>query len=368
MKKTIKRFVAIISLLLIPIVLFCMTQRNVNHNTLRIQGFYQEEKNSIDVLFFGASDVSNGFSPGLAYGEYGYTSYPYTVDANKTEFFVSQIKEALRYQSPKCIVVEITGCLSGVYSDDEQKLAVMRQFTDEMPISMNKISIINQFVNNDKLSYYFPAIAHHGQLSNISSFYTRMKQTIRGYTLLKGIVTSNAKQEYDQIMDVNDDLSTLPVSDNTGVIEELLEYCKTLDTKVLFVRFPHRITNEVGYKELKRANEFGRIIESNGFEFINFDHAIGEIGLDLENDFYSDSHLNVHGQIKLTRYFSEILTKHYSLGKSDLSQQNIERWKKSYEYTKLFYQYYYMHENDPVDYWYETPELIQDLDLLRDIQ
>ena len=54
------------------------------------------------------------------------------------------------------------------------------------------------------------------------------------------------------------------------------------------------------------------------------------------------------------------------IGKSGLSQQNAERWNKSYEYTKLFYKYYDLHENDSVSsVWYETPDLIKELDSIR---
>ena len=123
------------------------------------------------------------------------------------------------------------------------------------------------------------------------------------------------------------------------------------------------------HNKLKQHNEIGRVISERGFDFINFDHAVDKIGLDLENDFYSDSHLNAHGQIKLTRYFSGILSKQYIVGKSDLSNENSDRWNKSYEYTKLFYEYYKLHENDSViTVWYETPQLIKELEALKQRQ
>ena len=166
---------------------------------------------------------------------------------------------------------------------------------------------------------------------------------------------------------MNDDLSTEPLPESGyAVINDLLDYCKTLDCKVLFVRFPHRITNEDEYEKLKQENEIGRIVTERGFDFINLDHAINEIGLDLENDYYSDSHLNVHGQIKNTRHLCKILTEKYDIGISELSQKNKKHWDKSYEYTELFYKYYDLHENDStINVWYENPDLIKQLDMLR---
>lgn len=371
MKCYIKRALAICLILVIAFSFFVLTQNHVDHNTLRIQGFYQEEKNSLDVVLIGASDVFTGFSPGLAYGEYGFTSYPYAVDSNTINFFKSQIEEVLKYQKPKCIIVETTGVRDAYdRSLGDEQLAVMRQYTDVMPLSHNKTDTLNEFVSKGKLTYYVPALAHCGKAENIENTIVKYSQKFRGFTYLKGITTSNSKQSYDKILDVNDDLDTMALSDMTyTALDNLLDYCDSLDCKIVFVRFPHRITDEDGHNKLKQHNEIGRIITDRGFDFYNFDHAVDEIGLDLENDFYSDSHLNAHGQIKLTRYLSELLIHRYDIGKSDLSQKNVERWNTSYEYTELFYQYYDFHENDPEkSVWYETPGLIKQLDLLRNNQ
>lgn len=368
MKRYLRRAFSISSILVIAFFFFVNTQNPFDHNTSRIEGFYQEEKNSIDVAMIGASEVFTGYSPGLAYGEYGFTSYPYAIDGNILKMFPSQIEEVLQYQNPKCIVIETGGIRE---ADDKElsneQLAMMRQYTDVMPLSDNKIDTINKFVSKDKLSYYIPALAHCGKSENIDNTLARFSQKFRGYTYLKGITTSNSKQKYNKILDVNDDLKTKALSESTySALNDLLDYCETLDCKVIFARFPHRITDEDGYDKLKQHNEIGRVIKERGFDFINFDHAIQEIGLDLENDFYSDSHLNAHGQIKLTKYFGGILSNQYGIDISALSQQNKERWDKSYEYTKLFYKYYDLHEKDPVSsVWYETPDLIKELDLLR---
>lgn len=368
MKRYIKRTLSICLILVIAISLFVLTQNHVDHNTLRIDGFYQEEKNTLDLVFVGASDVFTGYSAGLAYGEYGFTSYPYAVDANNFRFFKSQIKEVLQYQHPECLIIETTG-ITGAFTDslDDEQLAVMRQYTDVMPLSGNKTDTINEFVAKDKLSYYVPALAHCGKINNFEDAIVRCSQKLRGYTYLKGIVSTNSKQAYDRILDVNNDMSTAPLPEaGYSVISDLLDYCETLDCKVVFVRFPHRITNDDEYKKLKQENEIGRVITERGFDFINLDHEIDKIGLDLEKDFYSDSHLNARGQIKNTRYLCKLISEQYGVGKSTLSQKNMDQWEKSYEYTKLFYKYYDLHENDAaINVWYENPDLIKQLDKLR---
>ena len=78
MKKYLLRTVKLISLLLI-VSLFTLFLQNfvlchIDHNKLRIDGFYLEDENSLDVVLTGASELYTGFSPGLAYEKFGFTS------------------------------------------------------------------------------------------------------------------------------------------------------------------------------------------------------------------------------------------------------------------------------------------------------
>jgi len=344
------------------------TQTRIDHNTYRIQSFYQEEKDSLDVVFFGASEVFAGYSPAYAYGQYGFSSYSYAIDANYIELFEKQIKEVLNYQKPKCIVIETTG--AHVVSDGDQKstdLATMRKWTDVMPLSSNKKDTIDQFVDSDKLSYYLPFIMYHGDWSNFTSINENISQQTRECSYLKGITSTNKKQPVDNLIDVSGDNSTSPLPVNVEhCLNDLLDYCNSLDCKVIFARFPHRITNQDEYSEFKVQNRIENIVSKNGFDFINFDQMILDLELDSEKDFYGNSHLNAHGQIKLTDYIGRKLTEEYGISPSSLSYKSKQRWDKSYEYTKLFYQYYVIHENDSEEYWwYENPELLSELDKLR---
>ena len=76
-KTYLKRFLTIVSLIVLPLSICVFTQNYADNDSQRLMGFYQEKENSLDVVYIGASDVYNAFSPALAYKEYGYTSYPY---------------------------------------------------------------------------------------------------------------------------------------------------------------------------------------------------------------------------------------------------------------------------------------------------
>ena len=48
---------------------------HADHNRERLKGFYQEDKDSLDVVYMGASDVYSDVAPGYAYRRDGITSY-----------------------------------------------------------------------------------------------------------------------------------------------------------------------------------------------------------------------------------------------------------------------------------------------------
>ena len=144
-KLYVKRTVSLLSLFLAVLFSVGILQEyflaNFDHNTIRMEGFYLEEENSLDVVFLGASDVYQGFSSGLAYDEFGFTSYPLTVGANSIALYKSQLKEVLAHQSPQLIIVEINGAL---YGDSEyyQKTSTLHYYLDPVPFSQNKLDTI----------------------------------------------------------------------------------------------------------------------------------------------------------------------------------------------------------------------------------
>ena len=148
-KKYVSRTIKILSFALAAFLIMTVTQVRGDHNKIRLDGFYMEEKNSLDVVLLGASEVYTAFSSALAYDEYGFTSYPYATEANYIDLFESQIKEIQSTQNPKLILVEMNGALyDNKMKDKDVKL---RRMTDSMPFSQNKIDTINQFGDKDNV-------------------------------------------------------------------------------------------------------------------------------------------------------------------------------------------------------------------------
>ena len=72
----------------------------------RGKGYKDEEKNSLDVVMIGTSDAFSCFSPCYMYEKYGIRSYNCGVSKQSCVGMKRQLKDLLKYQKPKAIIVE----------------------------------------------------------------------------------------------------------------------------------------------------------------------------------------------------------------------------------------------------------------------
>ena len=350
-------------LLIIPALLFVLLLPiNEFDDSRRIREYLLEEPNSLDVVVMGASDVYAGYSPVLAYDEFGFTGYSYVLSGNHIELIPGQLEEVLHSQSPKLIVIEITELLKyGPYAG--VKDTTLRQYLAGVPLSQNKLKMIWEYGDRtDLLSYIIPFMANHGNTDIASIMETvRSRDCVqkRGYSLLKGSLTftgsgENWDGEYVTPYNTNHDDSRAEIpQDVKENFQYLLTYLKEKGlNNVVFVNFPHRITTEELYTRYQFTNTLGDLIESYGYDFINLERELEAVGIQPETDFYNNAHMNLYGQYKVTRYLCNILKTEYGIGESQLSARNKERWDTCVEYQHLYYQLfdYEFRNRDPEEF------------------
>ncbi len=344
--KVIKRLLKIGSLLLALILCVIFLQEFVlchgDHNRERIKGFYLEPKDSVDVVFIGASEVYSGFSAPYAYSRYGFTSYPLATQSNTISNYLACIKEAVRTQHPKLFVIEINGAL---YDDNTfaKNDSTLRNISDNLPLNASKVELVKKIATSDEAEYFFPIIKYHSVWENFPEGMNWNLSVImskfRGYNLLKGVKSKTTIFKYKnkiynyELNNINEKKSLSKEYEESLI--ELLEYCKNNNLNVLFTRFPHIVakSNLDRYQKSLYAEE---IIREYGFDYIALDNKLDEIGIDYNHDFYNIEHLNLYGQIKMTDYFGQYLTENYNLKKSDLTPSQQKEWKKSAEYYDAF--------------------------------
>lgn len=165
-KLYITRAIKITALLLIVVLFSLVLQSYVlvhyDGNRMRLDGYYLEEKNSLDVVFIGASDIYASFAPGLAYEKFGFTSYSYATASSTAGATKTMLKEVLRTQNPQKIVIEVNAFLYGF--DNDSKISSVRNYIDNVPLNENKIEYLQSGAipeGEEEIEYYLPLIKYH---------------------------------------------------------------------------------------------------------------------------------------------------------------------------------------------------------------
>lgn len=344
--RTVKLIAFALAVIFATLLLQTFLLKRIDNNTMRMEAFYLEEKGTIDAVLIGASDVYAGYSAPYAYETYGYTSYPYATQSSPPDIVLPQIKEVIKYQNPKMIIVEINAFL---YKDNELPTeSSRRMFADNMPHDEIWREFLNESIPKDKqIEYYLPIVKYHSSWTDypwkIKYLLAELGLKKNGYSLFRGYKTVANEfhptgKVYNSTLADNDDTLPLGVT-GERYLRQTLEYLKENNiTNVVFMRFPHIVYNK-SYTRFKRCNEAGNIIESYGYDFINLERYGEQEGFITDKDFYNWDHLNIYGCEKLTDYIANMLINDYGLTKTELTDQQKTEWNDSVNYYHMIYNY-----------------------------
>ena len=316
------------------------------HDDLRITAFYLEPECSLDVIFMGASDVENSYSPMQAYMEQGFTSYDYSYNGSRGDIWKYILEEVLKRQDPDLICIEINGIITEDPSINNS--GNMHNVTDNMPMSWNKFHLIMDIVEKpDRIGHFLPLTLYHNQyperLSDINKNYRNINDLRqRGFACFKGyapLTMVYAPQELHDLSQDQQSLNLLPEYEETFI--SFLEYCREKGIKnILFYRALQclEVQDDFEYRCFRRTYAAEKIIRQYGYDFINLELMPEEIGLDYQKDFYNPGHLNVYGMEKTTSFLAEYIMSHYDVH-TDHSAQAEAEWQHGAELYPYYIEY-----------------------------
>ena len=113
MKRIIKCIIFIIIFLIIIAILSKIfipknntLEAGLGKRKLTASGIYTEPENTIDVLVLGDSESYTSYIPLELWNQYGFTSYVCGTPAQRLSVSLSYIKDALKTQKPKIVLLE----------------------------------------------------------------------------------------------------------------------------------------------------------------------------------------------------------------------------------------------------------------------
>ena len=257
--------------------------------------FYKQERNTIDVLVLGSSHAYSAVNPYLIEEKTGLVTYDFCTQQQPIWITYHYLIEALKSQTPKYIILDINMVLVGDSNYAEE--AVNRDAIDKMKMSKNKIEAINTSVEKlkDRESYYFNIIKYHPRYKELDDNDYQVAfqgKTVnnKGFTKLPktGHVFPGVNSNYSETNEI--------YNKNLEYFNKIVQLAKKNNIPLILIKTPAAYDEQM----LGKLNNFSKLADDYDITFLNYIDKIDILGLDYDNDFYDNGHLNELGSTKFT--------------------------------------------------------------------
>jgi hypothetical protein len=308
MKKAIIKLAVFISLIVIILLVTSEIFRpkhleQPNNTTVKMDGYYALENNSLDVLFLGSSNAYYGFNPAVVYNETGLNSYVFAGESQSIETTYYFLIEALKTQQPEIVVIDVFGMLPEI--DEYNNANVIQRNIENLNFSLNKVNAYIDLI--DKPLGIFDIFTYHNRLAELKKFeltysFEKHFDDYFGYTL--GYPSSNEVIELP-IVGLND--YQVPEV-RIEYLEKIINLLDKNNIELLLVKTPILLSDD-NFTSLDTITNY---CEDNEIVFIDFNNEDYEIDYKQNRD--GDVwHANVRGAKKLSTYIGTYIYDNYDI-------------------------------------------------------
>jgi len=294
-----------------------------------IETFYNQPKDSIDVLFFGTSSFRNGISPLTIWEETGITSNLRATTGQHPIVTYYYFVESLKYQHPKAVFVD--GISLFYKFDVDHHESSIRKSVDPLHMSLVKIQLIWDIISESEtqsfLSYIFPLLRYHNrwkedlkrndfEYSKIDNF-----EPFRGQYITRGYRPYSMPDYFTQKTGDSEEYNEKSLI----YFKKMIELSKKNNIELIFVSLP-RTANY----DFSRHLAIKQLADSYDLQFIDYNipDIMNEIKFEPLADFQNETHLNVYGSQKISKHLGAILQEEFNLldrrSDSEFEQWNID--------------------------------------------
>ena len=303
--------------------------------TTTYAGFYDLDKDSVDVLFLGSSHGVTAFLPQELYDQYGITSYNLSCEQQGMVTSYYWLKEALRYQSPKAVVLECYFCFPYMVDEplnsEESYTRKALDFMKWSPVKAEAVKTICEIdEKQDVWSYYLPNIRYHTRWENLDRNDYSYRD-MAGHSELKGFAPL-----YFYLGEKGEDF----VPHDTGASDEqaemaplMREYLDKINALCREKEIPLLLTITPAVSaNLEMCNAVQAYASENGCTFISYNaqDVYRQMDYQMATDNCDDGHPNIWGAVKVTDYMGEVLRGQF--GMESRTEPQWEETKKDYAF------------------------------------
>ena len=266
------------------------------------------EKDTLEMLFLGSSQMTYGINPYQVYEDYGVSSYSISSGNMCPLIQYYWLLDAFKVQNNVKTLVFDTSMLFEPEGETRYRRAL-----NSMNWSINKLKAIwahgqDELAEDGMELYLFDFLRYHSRWDELTEmdfkYWTSEFNFFRG-TRMTGYVWTPTMPYSDFVVD-NDPDDDPEVELNTlqfDYFERILGLCEERGINVILVKTPKESwTKEGSIFVEKYAKE-------NNYPFLDFsyDEGFRELGLDYYGDFKDKDHLNVRGATKFTTYLMDYI-------------------------------------------------------------
>ena len=311
MKKTVTKVVTIIittSIFVLALITAkVLLQPKTHDGILQAKCLYDQPEDSLDVVFLGSSHVHCDINTALLWKEYGIASYDYSAAEQPLWITYYYIKELLKTQSPRVLVLDTYAPVR--YKDDYQ----YRWLNDNLcgvKMSYYKFNMLEAACEKDEWKNYFPSFAnYHTRFRELGmKDIEALLETSAKRASFKGFTPyySTAVQERPENIVASGDGIT-PKSEE--YLRKIIKLCLEENIELVLIATPYCYSSE----DLRGFEDISELAEEGGIAFVDFNRCIDEMSIDYATDFYDWSHLNFDGSCKFTSYLADTVLKNYDI-------------------------------------------------------
>lgn len=255
-----------------------------------------EEKDSLDVLFFGSSVVYCDIIPSEIYRESGLGSYIVSGPEQTMPISYYYVRNALRTQSPQAVVLELSGMFFRRYQD--YTLANLSY----MPYGADRVSAALRTAEPERRAgLLLPILDYHDRWYSVTLTEARQSlfpesDPLCGYTFLSESSPQTLSSYRERV-----DIEAYELA--LGYLRDISGLCSEHGAKLILYLAPAMTRPDPDDLDMLM-----RDLESVQYDaFRDFGSTEPE-GIDNNTDWFDPLHFNYPGAVKFSRLFADFIT------------------------------------------------------------
>ena len=313
------------------------------YGIVQYEGFYEQPEDSIDVLFMGTSHVYSNIDPAYIYDETGILGYNLATGGAFIEQTYYSFVQALEYQCPEVIVIEVCGAVRGGQLT-QRELVCATQGLKNPIVKYDALQTDCEGTDDTVMEFWYTFPWYHTLYTSIDKYdfsdyenityygdgkcsYLYPENDLQAY---KGSTTLLNVYPCENVFDVEN------VTQEDKITETSEEYLRKIislayerDIDVCIVSAPFQRIDENMQKQVNYIKN--TICWEYGCEFLDANLTLDEIGINWLEDCGDSGHLNYRGAEKFSRWLANKLADLYSLDNMK-GEPVAESWERNLEW------------------------------------